>query len=332
MSWIGEGEAPVYLFFGPEPYLVQQAARALREKIQPRCAPASMNVTAVRATDGGAEEALMAADTLPMMAERRLVMVGAMEAASDRFFEAFERYLERANPTTSLLVYGERFPKVRKGGKNWGSRLPRRVEKAGGVVQKWKDGDARPEQILRQEATRRGHVLASAEARLLVALVGPDVTRLLQELEKVCLSVPEGAALRAENITAAVSLVAEAEIWDLTSAIATRDADAALRTTHRLLEAGEAPHRLLAMILWQSRTALQYAEGRRQGESAHQLKRSLRLRQAVADGVERALRARTLLPAAEWLEAIEGAHMNMHRSRAGDRRVLEGLVLKLCVG
>jgi DNA polymerase III delta subunit len=118
-------------------------------------------------------------------------------------------------------------------------------------------------------------------------------------------------------------------VWDLTSGIATRRAGPALDALHRLLEDGEAPHKLLALILWQMRLVLRMAEMVRQGRSDEEIRGELRLRGEVFTALKREME-RSFPGAAALLGRLAEANRQMNSSRAGDRRALELLVLELC--
>ena len=72
-------------------------------------------------------------------------------------------------------------------------------------------------------------------------------------MSKVVAFVGGEGEIGVEDVEAVCSLVAEAAIWDLTDAVVRRDPDRALAVAHRMLDTGEASHRLIAMIAWQMR-------------------------------------------------------------------------------
>ena len=115
------------------------------------------------------------------------------------------------------------------------------------------------------------------------------------------------------------SLLAEAEIWDLTDAIVARDADKALSTAHRLLEAGKRgeAHRLVSMITWQLRQLLQMQAG---GQ--------VRMPGWKRSKMEASLRNHPIDPA-DLFTRMAQANQDMNSHRAGERRILEGLLLDL---
>lgn len=319
---------PVYLITGAEGLLVRRAVERLVERVQPDCEPASFNVTYARCGDGDVTTALSAARTLPMMASRRLVVVRDLHEGDNTFFSALQEYVEQPPDSTTLILAGEGFPKVRKGGKNWGSRIKNRVKKAGTVLA-FSSRDADPRQIAVERAEALGHALHRDDAGLLADLVGGDLSRVVREVDKASLYVDEGAPITSEAIHAACSVSAEAEVWDLTAAIAARDAGAALGSLHRLLEGGEPPHRLLGLIAWQLRSVLQLADMLRRRRPEREIRKAVRMRFDTYRAVKRRIEARGVPGAASVMEQLAATNRAMNRSRIGDRREIERLVLSL---
>ena len=315
------------MVLGADGLLVRRAIDALTDAVLPSVGPPAFNVATYRAGDEGADEALGTARTLPMMADRRLVVVKDLHEGSNAFFAALESYLEAPSDTTTLLLSGAGFPKVVKGGRNWGARIPKRVAKVGEALS-FGARDADPVAFVVAHAASLGHAVDRTDARLLVELVGQDLSTLAREVEKATLYVDPGQALDATAIAAACSALAEKEAWDLSTGIAAREPERALGALHRLLAQGESPHRLLGLIAWQLRIVLRAGELQRRGASPDEITRTLRLRRDTARAIRAALRGRNR-GAAEVLQRVARANRQMNRAKSGDARVLEALVVDL---
>lgn len=322
------GGAPIWLVLGDARLLVDRAVARLVEWGKARCGPPQFNLSTFHAGDGSAAAALTAARTLPMMAGLRVVVVRDVEQADDTFMEALLAYAEEPSATTMLVVSGESLPKTRKGGTAWAQKVPKAVEKRGRVV-KLSSRDVAPPSFAREHARALGKDLGAREASLLVELVGPDLGRLAREVEKIALFVGDDAAIGADDIHAVCSLLAEAVVWDLTTGIASRDANTALAALHRLLEDGDASHRLLSLVVWQIRQLLMVAEGAALGRNDAEIAESAGMRPDQVARLRRAIDKRNLHPA-RMFERLAEANRTMNRSRAGDRKVLETLIVELC--
>lgn len=316
---------PVVLVIGDVAPLVQEAAERVVARAIPSCGLAAFNHSRYRAGDCGTAP-VSAARTPPMMADLRLVEVRDLEEASPALLEALVEYLADPSPSTLLLLVGGGLPKVVKGEAAWGVRLRNAVKKVGEVEEIKATGVDLP-RFAARIASGLGKRLAAADAKLLVEWIGADAGRVQREVEKLALYVGEREAITAEDVRSGSALLAEAEIWDLTGAIAARNADAALGATHRLLERGEDARRLLAMIAWQLRDVARATELLRAGVPEAAVREQVRLRFDVLRAVkERAARGAST---AAVMEQLARANRAMNEHRAGDTRVLEALVLAL---
>lgn len=322
-----EGLLPVYVVVGDAAPIVEQAVAAIVEAALPTVGPPAFNHNTLRAPEVEASAAFNAARTLPMMAERRLVVVRDIHDADDAFFGNLVDYIKAAVGSATLVCVGERFPKVVKGGSNWSVRVRKALDGVGHLTAI----DAKktsPVRFARDHARALGKELGQAEAEVLVELVGVELGRVAQEVEKVALYVGSAPAIDRDAVHASCSLLAEAVIWDLTAAMAGGDADAALGALHRLQEGGDDPRRLLSMIVWQYRELLKVAELIRSGASDADIQRSVRMRRDVYYKVKARV-GRGFPGAADVLHRLADAHRQMNSHRAGDQRILEGLVLQM---
>ena len=101
--------AECYLFEGAEEYIKQQALKQLYAKVLP-AGLEEMNLTDL--TDPDADSLIAAAETLPFMGEKRVVVVrecslisSAKKSEDDRKAEAIIDYIGRIPPSTCLVFY-----------------------------------------------------------------------------------------------------------------------------------------------------------------------------------------------------------------------------------
>ncbi len=318
--------SPVYLIMGAS-ILVDRALDLLEARVAPLAEPASFNRSRWRGGDGDGAFVLSAARTLPMMAQRRLIRVDRLEAAPEAWLAGLHDVLEQGQPSTVLLLGAERFPKVQKGGRAWATVLPKAVERHGQVL-RFTEDDADPVRFVMTEVRALGATIDAQAARLMVELTGTDLSRLLREAEKVSLA-SDGGSVDAALVAEHCASVAEPEVWGLTQGIASKRVDQALGALHRLLADGEAPHKLLALVLWQLRQVLRLGEMIRNKRSEEEMRSALRMRNDLFQALRRELEAAPP-GAASVLAQVARANRAMNRVRAGDDRVLETLVLALC--
>jgi len=317
------GLKPVYIVLGDEGLVVSAAEKALADEALSG-GGASFNRDVFRCSEDNAAESLSVARTLPMMAARRVVLLREAQEAPAALLQQLADYLASPNPSTVMVITGAKWP-APSGGKDWGRRAEGAAKKVG-VVVRMKSKDQDPVAFSMAIAEELGCTLKRQDAEFLVERVGGDLGRLKLELEKAALWLGDGGALTAAVLQDVCSLLAEAEIWTLTDALVSGNADRALETAHRLMEDGEAPHRLISMVTWQFRQLLRLQDAIRSGRSAKEA--GIRMRYDKLRAAERALRERPM-DAPAVLETIAAANQAMNSHKAGHRRIFEGLVLEL---
>ena len=99
---------PIYCLSG-ERYLVDAAATAIRTAVLAAAgAGAAFNNDVFDLKESGIGAAIATARTLPMMAKRRLVVGKAIDEVKAADFEPLIAYLEDPNPSTCLLLVGDK--------------------------------------------------------------------------------------------------------------------------------------------------------------------------------------------------------------------------------
>ena len=320
-----EHPAAVYVCVGEEALLVREAVEAVRGAVIAGGMAAFNHASFVC----GEEAALGFAEAcrqVPVMAPRRLVELKQVQDGPKAVMEALLAYVQAPVDSTVLLVSGIKMPAA-IGGTDYGVRVVNQVKKTGVVCKLDADG-IDPGSFARSRAKPWGASVDTAAVQKLLELGGNDLDVLAGNLELCCGFVGMGGRVTAEVVDEVCASTAEADVWRLTDAIVAQDANAALAELHRLLEGGEAPHRLMANIAWQLRQVLLVQDAQRRHlpdkESGVRMP-PFKLR-AVRERVER----RPISPSA-WLEALATAARRMNSSRAGDRRVIEAFVLGLVI-
>jgi DNA polymerase-3 subunit delta len=317
-----------WLILGDASLLVDRAVERLVAWGRERCGPPQFNLSKVYASEANATSAFSTARTLPMMAGLRIVVVRELDQADDAFWEALVSYLAEPSPSTLLVCAGSGFPKAKKGGANWSARVQKVAVAPRARILKLGSDAVAPGALARQHAKTLGKDLGENDARLLVDLVGGDLGRIVQEIEKLALYVGDAPKIGTDDVHAACSLLAEAVVWDLTAGIASKNPKRALAALHRMLEDGEPEHKLMALVVWQLREVLQIGELIGQGRNDWDIAQALRSR---ADRVREVRASLSSEPdAARMMERVARANQEMNSHRAGTRRVFEALIVDLC--
>ncbi|HVL65871.1 MAG TPA: DNA polymerase III subunit delta [Vicinamibacterales bacterium] len=230
---------------------------------------------------------VQAARTLPMLGERRVVVVLRAERilkprrrgkASDTDEEGtdeeppsdldlLEAYVRGPEPLSTLVFVAEDVDRQRK--------LYKALQKHATIVECWglkgsRDGrvDLRQvareaEQLVRQAAGAAGQQIESAAARLVAERAGTDIARLRADVERLLLYTAGKPKITLQDAREVVSAESAQDDWAVTNAIGRGDAAEALRHLALALESGGVSYQILGQLAWFVREKLTATDPRR---------------------------------------------------------------------
>jgi DNA polymerase-3 subunit delta len=229
---------------GGERFFVDRIVAALRRTVL-KDSPAGFNEDVFEGKGCTAGRIADAAQTLPMLAQERLVLVRDADAIAAAELDKLSDYLEAPSPSTCLLLLAEKL--------DGRTRFTRRASKLGLIVEcaPLRLGDLRG--FLQAEVARRRARIAPDAASALIDALGTDLPAIDDALERLTLYVGAGATIRSEDVAACITRVRVESIWSLVDAVGLRDRRGALGAAASLLADREPPLRILAMLARQLR-------------------------------------------------------------------------------
>lgn len=321
-SRLDEKVEPVYLLLGDQDLLRELAAKKLQNAVVGEM-PSPFNFDRFDGESGDASRIVMSANMMPLLGGRRLILVkrASRLVESDPSLQA---YVEDPNPSTVLVLDLDKKPDGRR--KGWKDLEKKAVVVACDAPDPWELQD-----WVSEEGRARGLKLGREEIRYLVTEVGSDLRRLSNELEKLSLYA-SGDRLDLETIAEVLGRGRAQSVFKFTEAVASGDAGSALRQLGRLLEEGEAPLRILALLdrlVGQLRIAKSaQASGRKDSSLAGLLGAPPSAAKALGESARR-LSSEFLRRA---VAALADTDRLLKSSRLPHRVVMEGLVLELARG
>ena len=275
---------PAYLIHGDDHGAIAERRARLRALAEGEggSAGSAEPLEGEAATPAGVARAL-AAMTLP--GGRRVLLVEGVERWRQVEVEQhLAPALKVMPPDTTLALFAREEGRTRAP-----AAVAKAVKAAGGqvvvqaLVKPWELG-----RWVREQAARLGLSLDGAAAKALIAQVGERQQRLLRELEKLALGaapVPDARAraVTAEEIYSAAAHSAEWRVYSLADALVGANASEATRCYLRLREQGERLPWLTSVMAQRLREALAVARRLGCGESAAEVKRSLRMPARAAE-------------------------------------------------
>ena len=209
------------------------------------------------------DDLLISCETLPMLTDRKVIRIDNFELIkraankSDnshavRLFEALENIIK--NPPESLwFVFTS--PAMRE--QDFSKPLYRSIKQGGGRIQKFVAYDnCTPYNWVIQRGEQKGLPLTADVARLLINIVGNDLTDLDHELEKLSLYL-SGKTVSEEMIKEHIRGHKHFSIFRMTEALSQKELIPALEILDQQLQSAPREHvRLFALIIMQFRRLL----------------------------------------------------------------------------
>lgn len=321
---------PLYFLYGDEPYLLDRAVDAVVDAAAPEGTD-DFNFDSFRGRDADAESIREAAEMLPMMTDRRVVLVRETQEMPVEELEELGEYFESPAETTCLIFHAHRtehddldlrksaYRTLKEAATNW-------------EFESLYDDDAA--QVAEKHAADHGLDLTSEAMAYLIDAVGTDVATLDRALEKVDLFVGEREeSPRHVGVEAVEEIVAETRVrsvFDLTDALGERDYETALGILDSMLLDGEPPLRILYMIARHFRLVARLHDPEVRNKSRSQKARELGVLKMFVDDYIR--HARTFSPAAldRIRERILAVDRDLKSTGLSERTILEELLYAIC--
>lgn len=316
---------PIYLLAGDQDLLRELAAAKLHQVVVGE-APTAFNSERFDGEQVDAEQVLMSANMMPLLGGRRLIYVKRATKMVEGS-EALLRYAEDPSPATVLVLDLDKKPDARR--KAW-----KNLEKKATVVECNAPKPWELEEWVADEARARGLSLSREDLRYLVAELGSDLRRLVNELEKLSLYA-SGEKLDLETIAEVLGRGKAQSVFKFIDAVASGDRTSALRQLNRLLEEGEAPLRILALVdrlvgqLRIAKQAQRQARGGARGQKGASLASLLGVPPAAARNLAESARRLDQAFLRRAVASVADTDRILKSSRLPDRVVLESLVIGL---
>lgn len=230
-----------------EPLLAERAVeRLLDAYLDPSLKDLAYSAFYADENDPG--EIVLEAQTLPFVAERRVVLVrNAEHYKAESAARPLLEYLEAPNESTLLILIAAHVDKRTK--------FYKLCEKAGVVVGCPTLGEREAAQWVRAEVEAKGKAIEPAATEELVRRAGTHLGDVSNALNVVATFIGDAPTIREQDVMAACADVAEEEIWALTDAIAgSRPADA-IAALRKLTDLGKHQDEILGTINWLLKSA-----------------------------------------------------------------------------
>lgn len=221
---------PLYLLFGEEVYLLNEAVNGLM-RVALGEGLSDFNLNIFYGQDATAGQVRDAVETLPMMAQRRVVVLKEGQDFSDRDLEELLPVVHQPVESTTFIVVNTKVDKRKRFFKDF--------QKTGVVVEFRKPFEEQIPAWIKYIGQKHGLMIGEAEAQMLHQMVGSTLLSLDNEVRKLSQYLGERKKVTVEDIQKVVSHARVDSVFDLANAIGERDQVSALVCLANLLDHGQ---------------------------------------------------------------------------------------------
>tara|TARA_Y100000589_G_scaffold328039_1_gene371289 strand:- start:127799 stop:128803 length:1005 start_codon:yes stop_codon:yes gene_type:complete len=204
----------VYFLAGDEPYFIDKITEAI-DKYALEEHEKDFNHTVLYGKETDISTVLSEAKRYPMMAERTVVMV--KEAQHLRDISLLEKYLENPTPTT-VLVFSYKYKKT-----DGRSKVIKALKKKAVYFESNKLREYELPKWITAFLKQKGYGITPKASVLLVEFLGDEIGKIVNELEKLFLVIPENSTIDEQVIEKNIGISKDFNNFELNKAIGQKD-------------------------------------------------------------------------------------------------------------
>jgi len=205
---------PVYFLFGEEPYFIDGISDFIEEHVLNE-QEKEFNQTIVYGKDVDVATVISYAKRYPMMSNYQVLIVKEAQDMDDP--EAFLPYVQ--NPVSStILVICYKYGKIDKR-----KSLYKSIEKSGVVMESSFLYDNKIPEWISNYLKERGFSISPKAAVLLAEFVGNELSKIVNELTKLCINLPSGSEITEDHIERDIGISKDFNVFELQKALGRKD-------------------------------------------------------------------------------------------------------------
>lgn len=269
--------APVYLLFGAETYLRDLAARAIADLVLADSSLREFNETEFSLSNAPVQHALASAEQMPMISARRVVKItdvvvsasGTKDNLKEEDEDSLTAYLNRPAETSVVIFIAGELDKRRKISKLL-------LEKCTAVEFK----ELEEAELISWARTKLKDLNAEADDRALrhlVGLIGGNVRRLTNEIEKLAVAALPDSLITYDLVESLVPDSREISNFDLTDSLLAKNKTRSLSILKKILDDGAEPLMILGLIAYNFHRIFLSKELMRNGVDRKEVARVMKL-------------------------------------------------------
>ena len=229
--------SPLYLFYGEEDLLIDQAVDLLIAQVLDESAK-SFNLDIVSDENADAKDIVSFVSAFPMMSDHRVVVVRNLDKFADK--ELLLPIIE--NPVVSTVAV---FVAAKA---DYRLKVFKALQTNGVVVEFKQLYENEIPGWISKRIDKLGRTVTAEACVLIQSHVGRSLREIQNEIDKLLTYIGEKQTIEAEDVTAVVGMSRRYNIFELQKTIGSRDLARSLDILEHILNAGESPVGIIVML------------------------------------------------------------------------------------
>lgn len=262
----------VYLIYGTEQYLVQQAKKTLCPAVTDM--EDTINYTKFEGKQAQVSEIASIAETMPFFQDRRLILLedtGFLKKASDDYLEVLKTL-----PDTTVIVMVEQEVDKR-------NKVYKYIKDHGYICECTAPGEKQLMNWCAGLLAKRGKKIRANDLSYLLSITSNDMYQLKNEIEKLADYMGDREVIEKKDIDEIITVEITNQIFDMISAMAAKNQKKAMELYDHLLALKEPPMRILFLIARQFHQMLLAKDMKGLGKSSAEIGKAAGLSPYIAE-------------------------------------------------
>ena len=206
---------PIYLFMGDEPYYIDELTDLLTGTVLPET-ERDFNQTILYGMETNTANVITLSRSFPMMSDYQLIVI--KEAQGLKKIEELELYAKNPLKSTILVI------NYKNGSLDKRKKLYAEIDKNGVVFESKKVPEYKVPGFINSYFMTKGLGIDAKSAQMLTDFVGNDLSKLVNEMEKLILSIsPNEKRITAELIERNIGISKDFNNYELLKAVVEKD-------------------------------------------------------------------------------------------------------------
>jgi DNA polymerase-3 subunit delta len=248
--------APVYFIFGDEPFLIDQCVNRFKYSLLDENS-LDFNYSLFYASDADVQNVKETVETLPVFAQRRVVILKNAHELKDAEWSDLESLFKNPVDSTVFVLFADKIDKRKKHFKT--------LMDAASSIEFKKPYDNEIPRWITYYASQYDLKLTQPAIHRLHRLVGNNLSEIYSQLEKIKSYLDGTTNVDVEHVNAVVSNSREENVFDFTKAVGQKDRVRALEQIVSLLDQGQSEIGIVSLLARHMRILLTVRAGLDQG-------------------------------------------------------------------